>query len=368
MANTRVSDLAAGGAFANSDLFYVVETPGTGGVQKTGTQLVEFIQDTVNSLLVGGTNISLTYNDPANTLTIAFTGTIPASTADLPDAAGFRYFYGLSGDVTATAGAGPGAAAATIANDAVTNAKLANMAQKTVKGRSDGAGTGDPEDITGAQLRAIQDIETTDAVRFGKLGLNGDPSSGEVPLRVFGINTTDPQVADIQVIKEGYFSLNFFDTYATSGSTSFVCRRARGTFASPTAVVDADTAGVFSFRAYDGTAFWQTAAIVASLDGAVSTNVVPMRLTFNTGTATVTSERMRITSAGNVGIGTTAPTTPLHVNGAARVGSFTVAGVPSASTSGAGSIIYVSNETGGAVLAFSDGTNWRRVADRAIIS
>ena len=51
-----------------------------------------------------------------------------------------------------------------------------------------------------------------------------------------------------------------------------------------------------------------------------------------------------------------------------RVGSYTVAGVPSASTYGAGSMIYVSNESGGAVIAFSDGTNWRRVTDRAVIS
>ena len=51
-----------------------------------------------------------------------------------------------------------------------------------------------------------------------------------------------------------------------------------------------------------------------------------------------------------------------------RVPSYTVAGVPSASTSGAGAMIYVSNEAGGAVLAFSDATNWRRVTDRAIIS
>jgi hypothetical protein len=46
--------------------------------------------------------------------------------------------------------------------------------------------------------------------------------------------------------------------------------------------------------------------------------------------------------------------------------SYTVGTVPSAAT--AGQLIYVSNETGGATPAFSDGTNWRRVADRAIIS
>lgn len=51
-----------------------------------------------------------------------------------------------------------------------------------------------------------------------------------------------------------------------------------------------------------------------------------------------------------------------------KVPSYTVAGVPSAATAGAGAMIYVSNESGGAVIAFSDATNWRRVTDRAIIS
>jgi hypothetical protein len=46
--------------------------------------------------------------------------------------------------------------------------------------------------------------------------------------------------------------------------------------------------------------------------------------------------------------------------------SYTVTTLPSASISGA--MIYVTNESGGAVPAFSDGTNWRRVTDRAIVS
>ena len=33
-----------------------------------------------------------------------------------------------------------------------------------------------------------------------------------------------------------------------------------------------------------------------------------------------------------------------------------------------GGMVYVSNESGGATMAFSDGTNWRRVQDRAIVS
>ena len=47
--------------------------------------------------------------------------------------------------------------------------------------------------------------------------------------------------------------------------------------------------------------------------------------------------------------------------------SYTVATVPTASLWD-GSLIYVSDETGGAVPAFSDGTNWRRVTDRAVVS
>ena len=48
--------------------------------------------------------------------------------------------------------------------------------------------------------------------------------------------------------------------------------------------------------------------------------------------------------------------------------SYTVATLPDAVKLGAGAMIYVSNESGGAVPAFSDGTNWRRVTDRAVVS
>jgi hypothetical protein len=48
--------------------------------------------------------------------------------------------------------------------------------------------------------------------------------------------------------------------------------------------------------------------------------------------------------------------------------SYTVAGVPDAAQSGAGALIYVTDETGGAVPAFSDGSDWRRVTDRTVVS
>lgn len=47
--------------------------------------------------------------------------------------------------------------------------------------------------------------------------------------------------------------------------------------------------------------------------------------------------------------------------------SYTVATLPNA-TEFEAHTIYVSDETGGATLAFSDGTNWRRVQDRVVVS
>ena len=47
--------------------------------------------------------------------------------------------------------------------------------------------------------------------------------------------------------------------------------------------------------------------------------------------------------------------------------SYTVATLPDA-TEFEAHTIYVSDETGGATIAFSDGTNWRRVQDRAVVS
>lgn len=51
---------------------------------------------------------------------------------------------------------------------------------------------------------------------------------------------------------------------------------------------------------------------------------------------------------------------------------YSVSALPDATAWGSStefsSIIYIYDETGGATLAFSDGTSWRRVQDRAVVS
>jgi len=57
------------------------------------------------------------------------------------------------------------------------------------------------------------------------------------------------------------------------------------------------------------------------------------------------------------------------VVGAIQVPTYTVASAPSAATAGAGTLIYVSNgAAGSAILAFSDGTDWKRSDTGATIA
>jgi hypothetical protein len=51
----------------------------------------------------------------------------------------------------------------------------------------------------------------------------------------------------------------------------------------------------------------------------------------------------------------------------AQLPSYAVADVPSAAAN-TGCLIFVTNDVGGAVPAFSDGSTWRRVTDRAPIA
>jgi hypothetical protein len=99
-------------------------------------------------------------------------------------------------------------------------------------------------------------------------------------------------------------------------SSIFALAKSRGTPTAPTAVLNGDLIGSVFSQAYDGTSYVLGSRMRFAVDGAVTTGNIPTSIQFLTG-AGGANEKMRITSAGNVGIGTSNPTYLLDVMGSA---------------------------------------------------
>jgi hypothetical protein len=144
---------------------------------------------------------------------------------------------------------------------------------------------------------------------FGACGANICSSAGAS----VGIGTSNP-VTPIEVdngtstAMRGVLSAQF--TNDGNGAEVNV-EKARGSVGSPSAVQQTDNVGSLNAWAYDGSNYLLSARIRFAVDNAVSTGVTPTNIEFNVNSG----EAMRVTSSGNVGIGTTDPSYPLSVNG-----------------------------------------------------
>jgi hypothetical protein len=94
--------------------------------------------------------------------------------------------------------------------------------------------------------------------------------------------------------------------------------KSRGTASSPTAVLSEDVSAAFFGLAFDGTTYQSIGGIKYVVQGIAGTNDVSGYITLDTrpsGVGAFTQERLRITSDGKVGVGTSSPTELLHVVG-----------------------------------------------------
>jgi len=188
MPNTiRIKRRAAGGAagapgtlfagelaFNETDLtLYVgVGTGGTGGTATTIPAIAgagAFATLTTTQTISGNKTFSGTVNlGSSATATTQSTGDDSTFVATTAFVKAQNYLtanqsIAINGDATGT---GTTSITVTIANGVVTNAKLANMAAATIKGRSSGSGTGAPEDLTNTQVKTILAIVPSDISGF----------------------------------------------------------------------------------------------------------------------------------------------------------------------------------------------------------
>jgi hypothetical protein len=109
-------------------------------------------------------------------------------------------------------------------------------------------------------------------------------------------------------VSSGVYTDFGFETYSNTdwqGSRLYF-GRARGTIIAPSAVQNNDSLGWLDFYGSDGTLMRRAGQIVFKADGTPSSGIVPgMVVLCTVGADGVNTERFRVNSLGNVGIGTT---------------------------------------------------------------
>jgi hypothetical protein len=100
-----------------------------------------------------------------------------------------------------------------------------------------------------------------------------------------GVSNIDGRFQVVTSSKYGDNNLNIVNinqSHAEQDAINFQFNRSRGVANAPTAVTNGDDIVDLTFAGHDGGAYRVKATISATVDGAVSTNVVPTKLTFST--------------------------------------------------------------------------------------
>jgi hypothetical protein len=180
-------------------------------------------------------------------------------------------------------------------------------------------------------------------------------SSGRL---LVGTSTTDSsfnsgiQIAGIGGSNAGSQLISRFSADAASPTLWF--QKSRGASVGTNTIVNnGDDLGLIGFYGASGSTVNEAARVTAQVDGTPgASNDMPGRLVFYTTAAAASSptERMRITSAGNVGIGTTSVGFGAIDHGVHIYGSGAQEGIRLETTNGSGGILEIYAENGGNTL------------------
>jgi hypothetical protein len=147
---------AAGDVFVYDGSNWINETPidVSAGAADAGRLIRLDATGMVDASMIDDVDINLD-NVTEGTTNKFFTNTEKTKLAGIEEGANLYVHPNHSGDVTSV-----GDGATTIAANAVTNTKLADMVESTIKGRAAAAGTGDPTDLTATQVRTLINVES----------------------------------------------------------------------------------------------------------------------------------------------------------------------------------------------------------------
>jgi len=173
LANAELAYAEAAGAGSQGVLYIGVGTSGAGGsagviqaiggagavplLSGSGTQTISRNTTFSGEVTLGASAVATTPSSSDNSTAVATTAYVRAQNYLTANQS-----ITLSGDAS---GSGTTSISVTIGSAAVTNAKLANMATSTIKGRAT-SGTGSPEDLTASQVKTILAIVPGDISGF----------------------------------------------------------------------------------------------------------------------------------------------------------------------------------------------------------
>jgi ethanolamine utilization microcompartment shell protein EutS len=181
----------------------------------------------------------------------------------------------------------------------------------------------------------------TTALGFAQIPVTGNPSVGQIPvITTSGSDSSHPTVignSGITQLTNGNVGIGTaapaallnlvganptmrIDNYSnnTGDSPNFNFNTARGTLASPSAILSGDNLGQFAAAGYNGAAFPGSkvkVTFIATENWTPTANGTAMSFQTTPNGTTARAERMRIDNTGFVGIGTTTPGEMLEVSG-----------------------------------------------------
>lgn len=232
---------------ANADTIWTLTTDGTITVDSTSLAFAEVdhkavlagtgLTRTTNTLSVNSSQAISTLSGLTSNGFVKTSGGTGALGVDTSTYLTTNATITQTGDVT---GSGTTAITTTIANDAVTNAKAANMANATIKCRTT-AGTGDPEDCTATQATALLNAAVGDSGSGGTKGLVPAAGSGDAAAGKF-------LKADMTyAVPAGGSSVLWSNDYMADQMLAV------GTSWPTTAMADLEVANLVNYIAYDPT-------------------------------------------------------------------------------------------------------------------